>query len=85
MNKILKSRNYHLVFKKVDRLLSWDSYEIDNRWVNLKSLHVKMKDEDYAVEYHTEGWPKDSNVKIGFLYPNSLIPSTKDRFLNVKI
>ena len=37
-----------------------------------------MQDEDYAVNYYTEEWPKDSNKRIGFLYPNSLIQSTKD-------
>ena len=41
-----------------------------------------MKDEDYAVEYYTEGWPKDYNEKICFLYPNSFIPSTKDSFFS---
>ena len=46
--------------------------------MNLKSFPNKIKDEDYAVEHYTEGWPRNSNEKIGFLYPNSLIPSTKD-------
>ena len=46
--------------------------------MNLKSLADKIKDKDYAVKYYTEGWSKDSNENIGFLYPNSLIPSTKD-------
>ena len=71
MNKILKSRTYHLFFKEEDGLLSWDSYEIDKCWVNLRSLPDKMQDEDYAIEYYTEGWPKDANEKIGFLYLNS--------------
>ena len=85
MNKILKSRTYHLFFKKEDRLLSCDSYELDNRLVILKSLPDKMQDKDYAMEYYIEGWPKDANEKIGFLYSNSLIPSTKDyHFLNEK-
>ena len=44
-----------------------------------------MQNEDYGVDYYTEGWPKDSNEKIDFLHPNSLIPSTKkDYFLNEK-
>ena len=82
MNKILKSRNYHLFFKKEDQLLSCDSYEIDKRWVNLSSLPDKMKDEDYTVKNYTEVWSKDSNEKIGFLYQNLLISSTKERFFS---
>ena len=70
--------------KKEDRLLSWDSYEIDKRWVNLKSLLDKMQDKDYAMEHYTERWPKDSNENIGFLHSNSLIPSTKDCYLSSK-
>ena len=49
MNKILNSIYYHLFFEKEDKLLSWDSYGIDNLWVNLKSLPDKMKNEGYAV------------------------------------
>ena len=63
---------------KEDQLLSWDSYEIDNRWVNLKSLPDKIKDKDYAIKYYTEGLPKDCNEKIGYLYTHSLFQSTKD-------
>ena len=80
MNKILKSKNHHLFFKKEDLLLSWDSYEIDSCWVNLK--YYKIKDEDCAAEYYTEGRPKDCNEKISFLDPYSLIPSTKDSFFS---
>ena len=51
--------------------MSWNSYEIDKH---------------YAIGYYTEGWPKDANEKISFLYSNLSIPSTKDCFfLNEKI
>ena len=43
LNKMLKSRNFYLFFKKGDRLLSWDSYEVDNCWVNIKYLHAKWR------------------------------------------
>ena len=39
-----------------------------------------MKDGDFAVDYFTEGWPKDSKDKISFLYSDSLIPSTKNYY-----
>ena len=71
-----------MFFKKKDQLLSWDSNEIDTCWVDLKSLPDKMKDEDYAIEYYTEGWPKYSDEIIGFWYPNSLMPSTKDTYFS---
>ena len=62
--------------------MSCDSYEIDKGWVNIKSLPDKMQDKDYAIGYYTEGWPKDAYEKIGFLYSNSLITSTKDCYFS---
>ena len=41
-----------------------------------------MQDEDYTIRYYAEGWPKDANEKIGFLYPNTLISLTKDCYLS---
>ena len=80
MNKILKSRNFHLCFKEEDRIFFWDSYRVDNYWVNIKYVANKMQDEDYVVDHFTEGWPKDSKEKISFIFSNSIIPSTKDYY-----
>ena len=75
---MLKSRNYRLFLKEEDRLVSGDSYEVDDRWLNIKSLPDKMQDEDYNIDYYTQEWSKNSKEKISFLHSNLLIPSTKD-------
>ena len=45
VNKIFKSKNFHLFIEKEKQNIPWDSYQVDKRWINVKNngINSKMK------------------------------------------
>ena len=60
--------------------MSWDSYQVDKLWINIKNYGIKFNDELETIWYFTEGWNKNkySEDKFHDVYYHGLCPSVKD-------